>query len=249
MTPIRTVTVRSLEGLAPHVQAWDALAWNAPQALPSLLPGWADAFLRHRLLANEKWLCSFAYAGSALVGVLVVIVSPHRFLGHARPWLHTPFDDLTNSGDVLLDPQHAVPAFSALLQEVDRNVPGYPGINLHAVRQQSPLWESLKLTPSKHDVVAGNTYRYSKIDLSTGLDTYFAGLGNLRRNIRRYRKKLEEKGSVTFEMQVGSAADENFLAEFLRLEASGWKGRKGTAILSCRRRRPSTHPLFVISRR
>ncbi|MDQ3265225.1 MAG: GNAT family N-acetyltransferase [Myxococcota bacterium] len=49
-------------------------------------------------------------------------------------------------------------------------------------------------------------------------------------NVRRRRKKLEEKGQVTFE-RVESGKDlEARLDEGYALEASGWKGQQGTAI-------------------
>ncbi|MBX5483738.1 MAG: GNAT family N-acetyltransferase [Myxococcaceae bacterium] len=49
-------------------------------------------------------------------------------------------------------------------------------------------------------------------------------------NLRRRRKRLEEKGRVTFERVEGGAQLAAFLEEGLRLEQSGWKGRGGTAI-------------------
>ena len=89
---LRTVTVHDFDALAPHFAAWDRLAWKAPQRLPTLLPAWVDAFLRHKLKPNERWLCSFAYIGDHLVGVLPVIATPHRLLGSSWPTLRTPSD-------------------------------------------------------------------------------------------------------------------------------------------------------------
>ena len=49
--------------------------------------------------------------------------------------------------------------------------------------------------------------------------------GRTRKERRRQRRRLEEKGAVTFASAAGAVA----LDEFLNLEASGWKGRAGTA--------------------
>jgi CelD/BcsL family acetyltransferase involved in cellulose biosynthesis len=49
--------------------------------------------------------------------------------------------------------------------------------------------------------------------------------GRTRKEWRRQRRRLEEKGTVTFASAAGAVA----LDEFLNLEASGWKGRAGTA--------------------
>lgn len=51
-----------------------------------------------------------------------------------------------------------------------------------------------------------------------------------RANVRRRRRKLEQKGAVTFERVEGGAQVAYHLEEGFRLEASGWKGRGGTAI-------------------
>lgn len=49
-------------------------------------------------------------------------------------------------------------------------------------------------------------------------------------NVRRRRKKLEEKGKVTFERFGNGQELEARLDEGYALEASGWKGARGTAI-------------------
>jgi CelD/BcsL family acetyltransferase involved in cellulose biosynthesis len=65
-------------------------------------------------------------------------------------------------------------------------------------------------------------------------ESHEAFLGTLqarfRANVRRRRKKLEEKGRVTFERVEGGAELMERLEEGFLLEASGWKGRRGTAM-------------------
>ncbi|MEF2072932.1 GNAT family N-acetyltransferase [Consotaella aegiceratis] len=230
--PARTITVRDLQGLAAHAEAWDRLAWNAPQALPSLLPAWTEAFLKHRVREGESWFCSFAYVGDELVGVLPVIVKPHPFFGLSVPLLQTPFDNLTDSGDVVLSPEHATGALSALLQEAAREQPRHLELAFPAVRQNSALWKAVETGFPGHSVITGRVFPYDKVDLLIGTEEYLSRLGgNLKRNLKRYRKKLDGKGTVTIELRSGRGADDGFLQEFLELENSGWKGRAGTALL------------------
>jgi CelD/BcsL family acetyltransferase involved in cellulose biosynthesis len=49
-------------------------------------------------------------------------------------------------------------------------------------------------------------------------------------NLRRRRKKLEEKGRVTVERVTGGRALEERLEQGFELERSGWKGEQGTAM-------------------
>ncbi len=64
--------------------------------------------------------------------------------------------------------------------------------------------------------------------------THEAYLGTLqskfKANVRRRRRKLEEKGKVTFEKVEGGLELEARLEEGFLLEQSGWKGERGTAM-------------------
>jgi hypothetical protein len=226
------VTVHDLSALEAHWSAWDRLAWNAPQKLPTLLPAWVDAFLRHKLKREERWLCCFAYLGDRLVGVLPVIVSPHRLLGSTWPILHTPFDAHTNSGDVLLDPDHANGALKALLTEVRSQVPRHIGIDFKVVRRGSPIWAVIKNGTGGYIRRWGRRHKYSFLNVQGDYNDYYAGLGKMRRELRVGHKRLESRGAVSIEFQKEATASVDFLAEYLALEASGWKGRNGTAMLN-----------------
>ncbi len=54
----------------------------------------------------------------------------------------------------------------------------------------------------------------------------------MRAQVRRRQRQLERQGSLSFRVVTGGPTLDNDLDRFLRLEASGWKGRSGTAILS-----------------
>ena len=62
-----------------------------------------------------------------------------------------------------------------------------------------------------------------------GAEPWLAGAQRkFRANLRRTQKELDKLGRVSF--QHRSSADPEALARFFQLEASGWKGREGTAI-------------------
>ncbi|MBM6584342.1 GNAT family N-acetyltransferase [Microvirga sp. BT689] len=230
---IRTATVHDFDALTPYIPAWDRLAWEAAQNVPTLLPGWVDAFLRHQLRPNESWFCSFAYIGDRLIGVLPVIVTPHLLLGRHWPQLRTPYDKrTTHSGDVVLAPDCAAVALKALLAEAAHMVPSHSGLDLKAVRCNSPVWLALRNGADGYLVRSGHRFGYWFLDVQGDSAGYWANLCKMRQNLRRSHRRLEKRGAISVEMKRGSSANENFLAEFLALEASGWKGRMGTAILN-----------------
>lgn len=53
-----------------------------------------------------------------------------------------------------------------------------------------------------------------------------------RKKLRQHRRRLGEKGRLEQVLATGTAAVCAAFEEFLALEASGWKGRQGTALLS-----------------
>ena len=57
--------------------------------------------------------------------------------------------------------------------------------------------------------------------------------GERRRRLRKHEERLGESGPVEYALLEGASEAAAWLEEFLRLEASGWKGREGTA-LQCR---------------
>jgi hypothetical protein len=63
---------------------------------------------------------------------------------------------------------------------------------------------------------------------------------SLRSQVRRRRRGLEREGQLTFRVSGGPDSLEGDLETFLALEASGWKGRDGTAIVS----KPATDQLY-----
>jgi CelD/BcsL family acetyltransferase involved in cellulose biosynthesis len=56
--------------------------------------------------------------------------------------------------------------------------------------------------------------------------------GSSRKKLRQHRRKLAEKGDLTSVVATQPGAVCRALEEFLAMEASGWKGRQGTALQS-----------------
>ena len=228
---VRIVTVRELEGLQPHWEAWDRLVWESPQALATMLPAWIAAVFEHGLWPDWRWACCFAYAGERLVGVMPIIVTPHPVLGQRWPILRTD-GKLTPSGDIALAPDCAGEAFQALVAEARRQVPNHCEIRLPAVRRNSPVLAAVQDGMDRHIVRQGARHRFARLDVTGRYDEYVAKMGNIRKNLKRYGRKLKDRGNVTVELRKGADAQADFAPKFMALEASGWKGRCAGAILA-----------------
>jgi CelD/BcsL family acetyltransferase involved in cellulose biosynthesis len=64
-----------------------------------------------------------------------------------------------------------------------------------------------------------------------------------RKELRRQHNRLAEEGTLVFERLEGEAGLSEWTAEFLALEAAGWKGEAGSALASA----PDTTALFTQS--
>jgi CelD/BcsL family acetyltransferase involved in cellulose biosynthesis len=208
---------------------WDALAHDT-----SDLP-----FYRHEFF--RIWLDNFAPRAdlrvlvgrdpeSKLVAALPLMREQTRLLGLPARQLVSVANDHTPRFDMLaLDPQAAGRSFFRQLAALDgwdilliRDVPaGGSAWHLYYAAQGAgyPVgtWDSL-LSPYI-------TLPATMEALERGLDAKF------RANLRRRMRKLETLGRVTFERIEGGLTLEGELEQGYALEASGWKGRGGTAIL------------------
>lgn len=228
---LSVAVVRDLAELEAHAGAWNRLALDAPQAMPQLAHAWVAPFLAHRLRPGEAWAAALAYEGDELRGVACVIIGPHRLLGRLRPMLRAPFDSHTRAGDILLARPGDGAALGALLAALRRVAPGYLGLRLHGVHARSHTLSALAGGLPGWRAVRSGGDMGSLISVEGGYEQFQRGLSdNFRGNLRKAHNKLARLPGVSDEFLAGAEDSRAELARFCAIEASGWKGREGTAI-------------------
>ena len=135
-------------------------------------------------------------------------------------------------------------ALRALWREI-RRCSEWNVLDLQFVKEGSAIDELLQVaTRDGYFVASKLAWRALYATNPTPLRALEPWLGDTNRkfraNLRRTRKELEELGSVSFRHYT--SADANTLERFFQLEASGWKGREGTAI-ACH---PSTRMFYEL---
>ncbi len=115
----------------------------------------------------------------------------------------------------------------------------------HLVAQRG--WDVLRLTDvpeggaafalisaaRRHDLAWGTwqSLQSPNVPLPSSFDALLARLEpKFKANVRRRRRKLDQKGRVSLERIEGGPELERYLEEGFALERSGWKGERGTAI-------------------
>lgn len=229
---LRVDVVSDLDALTLHAAAWDALTVETPQQLPMMSHAWAEAGLRHLLKPGESWRCLLAYDGERLVGALPVIVPPPGRAGLRLTPLRSHDSWTSGSADVLLAAGEATaPALRALLAALGDAVPGYTSLYLSGIREGSPTLAALR---------AAATGQVADVEINDSAcllrpqgtyETYRQKLSSkLRKDMKKARTRLWEQGPCEAVFLNGGAASVSELEPFAALEASGWKGREGTAI-------------------
>jgi CelD/BcsL family acetyltransferase involved in cellulose biosynthesis len=215
--------IRSLEEVSAE---WDRLA-DRLRASPFLRPGWIAAWER-------------AFGGPVEVqcvraeGDLAAVLALRRSrlaIGGATNW-HTP-----RFGALAVDERALQPLVRALIEA------RAPRLVLSFLPRDDPLLATLQAAARAHELrsledVVG---RPPFIRLRGGWDSYEAGRPAKRRSdLRRRLRRLGEHGEVSYEVTDGPEALAQRLDEAFRVEASGWKGRSGTAMAA----RPETRRFY-----
>jgi CelD/BcsL family acetyltransferase involved in cellulose biosynthesis len=194
-------------GSGEHIRT--LLAWKTVEGRKSLVGIWAFAVGR---------------PGKSPLPVRV-LKAPHHAHGH----LATPIIDRTCIGATL----------EAMLDTLadDARLPKI--VALEAMGTEGPIMDALARVLAARNSTPCIFERLHRPKLVAGLDgkSYLEKSlsSGSRKKLRQHRRRLAERGSLSSVIASEPAAVRSAIEEFLTLEASGWKGRQGTALLCDRR--------------
>lgn len=205
--------------VAPIYDEWEDLAREV-LSHPFVRPGWVSA-----------WQSSFD-SGKLEIHILrrerrVVALAPfirgRRSLLSSTNW-HTPYYEvLARDNDAAIGIlRESIARMPARLRIRFASAGGVTSAAVAAVAAE------LGITPFERHMA-----RAPVILLDGDFETYRRGLSkNLRKNLTRRRARIEDLGEVEMTVTTGGPELENDLETAFALEASGWKGKKGTAMAS-----------------
>jgi CelD/BcsL family acetyltransferase involved in cellulose biosynthesis len=210
---------------------WQALSARAIEPNGYYLPGWELAVSAAARGRTGAMALSALDASAQLIG-LMPVVSLWRAWQIPLPALVSahPYGTLCSP---LLDRDAAEDAAARLLDQA-RDC-GAHALILRDVALDGAAMGSLASVLS-HD---GLKPRVLSSYVRAGLDATRDGEAVLRealgakklKELRRQQHRLEEHGPVTFDVARTPESVRTALETFLRLEASGWKGKRGTALI------------------
>ena len=218
-----------------RLNAWDFLANNAlsrnvPFESNVLLPALAH-------LANESVRVLIvedvvADSHQNLVGLVPIeSKSVYRLpFKTAEIWKHDQCFDATP----LLHKQFAVEAWNLICEEI--NASGFSLLSLDTVSAETKFDRVFRAIEKQKRIVRFQRDQFQRAAFTpseTAADYKQEHCSkNVRKSVKRQLRRLEDIGKVTWEKSDVTSDFEQLAEEFLKLEASGWKGKEGTALAS-----------------
>ena len=225
---VQTGGIELLEALAAE---WERIAEEDAAGEAFYRPEWPHAFLR-AFTPSAKLVVVSAWSGSDLRAVLPLIRVTSFLIGlPVRKLVGVANIHCCRLGLALAPHEEREQLLRAMWDEV-KSLPGWDLLDFDYVLEANGVDKFSQCAVS-------DSYPVSRIrawqslhlsfNVAQGETPWLDGTRpKFRSNLRRARRQLEERGKVTtshFDM-----ADATALEKFYQLEASGWKGKQGTAI-------------------
>jgi CelD/BcsL family acetyltransferase involved in cellulose biosynthesis len=183
------------------------------------LLAWQTADDHHRLVG--VWAFTIGHAPQSILPVTVLTAPP---MPHA--YLATPVIDRSLLDATLEAMLTYIAGNPALPKLIALEAMTAEGQTMHALtrvlvgRGNAPVVLARSMRPKLASTLDGKKYLEKALSSSS------------RKKLRQQRRRLAEKGSLEFRIARDAGAVRDALEQFLALEAAGWKGRQGTALLN-----------------
>jgi len=225
---VRVVTTRDdLAALAPEL---DALALESIE--PNVFyESWMLQAGLVRLPAAAARIAVVRHQSGALVGLFPFELI-RRFQGLPLPALRLWRHDYCFLCTPLVHRAHAEPTVQALLDWVESGGSPARFLDLDLVTSAAPFADLLTRELGRRPAWVQYRRTYQRAMFLADSDSRAGISAKHRKEMRRLERRLAEAGRVAYRVAAPDEPVEPWLEAFLALEASGWKGRAGTALAS-----------------
>jgi len=211
---------------------WTALAQDAAEANAFYAPDMLGAAIDH-LAADRDVQLIEVRAGDMAIGLLPVVRKPRHGrlpIGCVGNWMH----DHCFFGAPIIRRGHEIAAWRGFMMQLDeaRWASGFLHLEgLDAAGANAAALEALCVEQRRGRL---EIHRYDRAMLRSDLtaDAYWDThvRSKKRKELRRLQKRLAEMGAVKTRLLNDGQDLARWCGDFLALEASGWKGKEGTAL-------------------
>lgn len=227
-------TISDPNRLADLGPEWDALAAEAGLEHPFLTHDWVSAWWEAFGAGRELHVLVVRDAGRA-VAIAPLMRGRTRFCGLPLTSLETIGNDHTPRNGFLVLPGRD-DVWQALWETLSRRGRGFDLLLLRQLPADSPTLVAMKRLGNDSAWLEGRWPSLESPWLRPGGVEFNAYLNTLSSKYRAYlrnkERRAEKLGETKVETITAEADLEAALADGVRIEGSGWKGKEGTAIAS-----------------
>ncbi|MBO9724948.1 MAG: GNAT family N-acetyltransferase [Novosphingobium sp.] len=230
------------QALETEVPAWDRLALDASEPNPFFESWYLLPSLRHLPQTEAVMILRFEIGGR-LAGLLPILRSPRYYrwpVPNLASWLH----DNCFCGAPLVRRGAEIAFWRAVLDWADETAGRALFLHLRGIPLEGPLHAALsQVLTDRHrhaEVVLREDRALLASDLSPDAYLETSLSGKKRKELRRQASRLAELGTLAVERRADADDLAAWRDAFLALEASGWKGKAGSALAN----HPATDSLF-----
>jgi hypothetical protein len=223
--------VSRLADLAPCVEPWDRLAAEAPARVHTISYAWIASFFEHLVEPGADCRCLLVFRGGDLVGVLPFVVTRKYFSAITKTDVCAPTSEQTFASDLVCRCEDSASIIDAMIEALHCFLPGAWELTFHHVSRGSQVVD--RFARNGHPALCHSQFDgYGNFIRTDGsFEEYVRSLKpHFAANLRRVSRKSERLPGFRLDVLTGAQAETRRLEDFLLLEASGWKGRGGTAI-------------------
>jgi CelD/BcsL family acetyltransferase involved in cellulose biosynthesis len=215
------VETASWAELAAREEAWRDLARRAAEPNPFAESAFLPPALRLAGAGLEIWLVWSDVSRAMLIAILV-LRGPQLGLGLARIWR----SEQAGLAAMMFDATRCEAALEAVMARLSSRR-AVAGLILPGVEPEGPLARAIRATASRsRSRVEATGARRRAALIFEGANFEASQDKKRRKEWTRQARRLAERGRLELRLTRGAEAIERFLA----LEASGWKGARGTAL-------------------
>ena len=222
------VEALSFDVAALHREAWLHLSEHCVEPNPFLDPDFALAAARHLPAARRPtFVVARGVVGGRMrmMGLLALDSGRRLFTGVAAAWDH-PYSAL---GAPLIGTARAPEALEGMLAWIGANIRGAGALMIPNLARDGAAAHLLRRAALAH----GRQFRLidPRPRAMVRLDADRAAPA-ASKEMRRQWRRLGEAGALAFHVVADPLEVRNGFEQFLALESAGWKGARGTALIS-----------------
>ena len=235
-TPLLSVQARQggVELVEQIADEWRGLCEASPCDEPFFRPEWIAAYVRFFVPAGKLLLVTVR-SGDRLTGVLPLVEERAILSGFPVRRLRGATVQAIWRYDLALAPGALGDATVEAIWRFLRELPGWDVLEFPDVPEGGNIERLMAI--AKADAFPTETTEsmrtpYVSLTGWGGSEEYWLrnASSSFRSNVRRAKRKIKERGPL--ELRRYEHAEPALLERFYKLEASGWKGRAGSAIAS-----------------